>query len=591
MKIFKIIESEITEFLTGTVQISEGNNFSQWKLVKRILIYLNDPYTGNKIDSQGNYKYWFVKPDPWIDSEVKNIDFDTKDILLYTDPPSMADSTPLFLTNAKLRRWLRDTGQGARINDIIEDGSSWGNVLLKKVKGDWEQLSFDNTYIINQVAKTVDETPVIERHEMIQSDLRAKKGIWDSDAVEYVIKECGRKAYIKKKDQTEREKQTENPHYEIYERNGEVSLADLKEAQGKKAGKGDDEKYVLAKIVTAGLKLTTQDTKDKQKILYADTISKMSDVYKEYHRGRYQGRWFRVGITELLFDVLTRLNYLGNEIAQAMEPALKIILKTPDKLTKENVLTDMLNCDIIKGDISQVVMQIPGLQAAVEEWNRLINLADRLTNSYEIVRGETLPSGTPFRLGALQNLNANKLYDFLREKMGLALESVIGEWIVPELIKELKTQEVMELTGDKDFMDRYYKSIAKAWYVKNLIQIGPHSKAEADMLIDSKVKELQDRPISLIKYEKEMLVGFKPKTKVVISGENIRHSQEMESWGTFIKLESDIVRRSAMIEKAMMLALPGVDIAGLPKGTPEQLARKSTKVPAGAPATVPAPTT
>ena len=579
MKISKIIETEINDFLTGQVKISDGYYYSHWKLVKRILIYANGYYPDGKIDSQGDYKFWFDIINPRVDSEVKNIDFDTKDVLIFTDPPHIEDSTPLFLANAKLRKWLRDTGQGSQINDAIEDGALWGNVIWKKIKGGYDRLDLKNTYIINQTARTLDETPVIERHEMTQSDLREKSGVWKN--IDTVIKNCGKKMYSSKRDDVgDDEKKTQTPYYEIYERNGEISEQDLFEAQGSKK-KGREEIYILAKIVVAGLKLNTKDKKDKDKILYAKKISKMP--YKEYHRGRYTGRWMRKGICEILFDIQTRANEIGNQLAKGLEYALKVILSTPDKLIARNVMSDMLNGDIIKTEhgLKQVLMQVPGLVAATTEWNKLMTLADSLCNSYEIIQGANLPSGVPFRLGALMNLNANKLFNFIREKLGLALEAVIGEWIIPDLIKDLKGQEVLELTGNSDFMNRYHRVIAKAWYIKNLIRIGVHTKIEADILIESKIKELQERPRSLIKYERDLFIGFKPKTKVVITGENIRLAEELESYGNFIKLEADPVRRSALIEKAMMLR--GIDVASLPKSTPEQMSRGLKVAPETAP--------
>ena len=85
MKIFQIIEKEIDSFISGSVTISEGYKFSQYKLIKRLSLYSNQVYPKGKIDKQGNYKYWTDIIQPRIDSEVKNIDFDTSNVLLYSE--------------------------------------------------------------------------------------------------------------------------------------------------------------------------------------------------------------------------------------------------------------------------------------------------------------------------------------------------------------------------------------------------------------------------------------------------------------------------------------------------------------------------
>jgi hypothetical protein len=54
----------------------------------------------------------------------------------------------------------------------------------------------------------------------------------------------------------------------------------------------------------------------------------------------------------------------------------------------------------------------------------------------------------------------------------------------------------------------------------------------------------------------------------------------LQTYATFIQLESDPVRRSYLIEKAMQLK--GIDSGSLPRSTPEQL--QTSAVPTEAPA-------
>ena len=112
MAITKTIKNEIDQYINGFVQISEGYQFSQYKLIKRIVLYQNNIYPTGKIDSQGKYKYFFDIISPRIDSEVKNIDFDTKDISFYSD--STEDSRPIFISNLMLQDWLKENEFGKK---------------------------------------------------------------------------------------------------------------------------------------------------------------------------------------------------------------------------------------------------------------------------------------------------------------------------------------------------------------------------------------------------------------------------------------------------------------------------------------------
>ena len=100
--------------------------------------------------------------------------------------------------------------------------------------------------------------------------------------MEEVLKNCGNKMF----NATERalSKDTTTKYYEIYERNGEISEKDLLEAQGKGTS-GDENKFVNAKIIVAGLK---KGDKGEKYVLFAEEIKRKP--YTEAHRGRYEGR-------------------------------------------------------------------------------------------------------------------------------------------------------------------------------------------------------------------------------------------------------------------------------------------------------------
>ena len=559
MKIFTQIENEINDYLTGTIEISEGYRFSQYKLIKRLMLYANQIYPKGKLDKQGNYKFWTDIIQPRIDSEVKNIDFDTKDILLYSDAEK--DSGYMLLCNLSLKEWMRDNQQSVEFNEAIEEGSGWGNVVWEKTKGGYERWDAKNFYVINQQAKSLNETPIIKRAILTQSDLRAKDGIWNK--VDEVITNCGNRGFSQTPQGVLENKET--PYYEIYQRDGEISTEALQEAQGKKGGSPD--KYVLARIVVAGLK--RGDSAGKY-VLYADELpGQMSDHYKEYHRGRYNGRWWRTGIIELLLDIQTRANQISNQIAQGLEWTSKALFTGTDRLLANNILTDLNNGDYIKGEnVRQLEVRMQGLDQLIADWNRLMQIADRLCNSYEVVNGESAPANTPFKLQALNNQNANKLFDFIREKLELAVQEVFQDWVMPDLLKNLKAKDVLRLTGDADMMNRYYEMVVNAWYIKNLLALPPHTPEMAAAIKEKKLQELMSKSEQFMKAQKGWLDGVKPRVAVVISGENVSLEKDQASLATFIQLEMDPVRRTALIEKAMKRS--GIDVENLPKSPPVQ---------------------
>jgi len=557
--IIKKIEEEIDQYINDECELSEGVRFSQYKLLKRLSLFQSQVYPKGKVDSQGNYKYWFDIIVPRINAEIKNIDFDTKDISIYSET-SLKDRLAILLSNLFLKNWLYLRKKGEEINASVEGFSALGNIVWKKIKDGYEEVDLKNFYVLNQTAKTLEDSDVIERHILTQADLRAKKKVWEN--VDEVIKTCGNKFF--KSTEKATEFRTTTPFYEIYERNGEISQKDFYEAKGKKGG-GSEEKFVLAKVIVAGMKKAEGAGKY---VLFVEEIK--DKPYREAHRGKYEGRWLRKGLYETLFDCQTRANEIGNQIARGLEWASKTVFRTSDPTIVQNILTDIRSGDIIKTrDLAQVETRMQGLDQLVADWNRNIEHANELANSYEVVTGESLPSGTPFRLGAMMNQNANKLFDFLREKLAIALEELFTSWILPDIFKDLKKETVLDFTGNEEYLEDYYEILVNAWYVNNLLNFPPHSTDQARILKSIKLEELKKNKNASIKIEKGFWDKFKPRVKVVISGESVNLMSELETLYSFINLETDPVRRSYLIDLAM--AKKNIDVSGLPRMSPEQL--------------------
>lgn len=542
------ITKEIDAYLNQSIDIFEGYSFSPYRLLRRIGLYKNHIYPTGKFDSQGNYKYWFDVISPRVNAEVKNIDFDTKDILLYSDV--LADSVRVMMANIAMKDYLSESGEAEKLNEAVEQGSELGNVVWKKDKKSYRILELNNLMVLNGTAKTLEDSDVIESEVMLATDLRKKVDVWNN--VEKLIKNA--KADDKKT----------SPEFYIYERNGEVSEKEYIEGKdlltGQVSGGGREDKYLLAKVIVGGL-----EKGNPTEVLFCEEIDKKP--YKEYHRTAYAGRWLRMGLYEILMDIQTRANEIGNQIARGLEWSSKTLFRSSDKVIAQNILTDLQNGDIIKSiDLQQVQTRMQGFDQLIADWNRLMKLADELANSYEVVTGENSPSGTPFRLATQQNFNANKLFDFIREKLALSFQEVIEDWILPGLLANLKTKEILRITADSGMLNQYYQVLVDDWYIKNLLALPPHDEAMAQEIKSQKLQEISKNQEAIVELEKGMWKDFYPRVRVSITGENVNLGAEMESLSSFIALEGDPVRRTALIEMAMKKK--NIDVSSLPKSPP-----------------------
>ncbi len=529
--LFKRIESEINTYISGRVELSPGVFFSQYKTINRIYRFKNRDLSGSKINSDLSYNYYFDIISPRVDSEVKNLRFDTKHILVFSEDPRK-DFAAVFLANASLKSWMAENGEDEKLKEAVEEFSGNGNIGFKKVAGGYEIVDAQNTYITNQIAKTVDETDIIERHEMSPSQIK-RMTEWDQDIADVVIKDLGDKSFTSSKDTTPIS--TTGKKYEIFEFTGEVSEKEFNEVKGLEGG--DPNKYFLAKVIVAGL---SQEGKGEKYPLFVEKLKgKMSDYYKYAHRGRYEGRFWRVGVYELLFDHQIRANEIGNQLSRGLEWASKVIFRSRDSKVLQNIRADLDNGDvIITDDLTQVNVRLQGLDQLIADWNRLMNDADRLANSMEVTRGESLPSGTPFRMGILLDQNAGKIFSHIRQKLTLPYRSVFREWVIPELLKDMKAKEVFQFLNDQTIIEQLQEILVQSWYMNNLVAIGPHTQEVAEAIKQQKLEEIKKKDIT-IKNVKEIWANIRPRVFVTITGENYDLQDQLQDLVSFLNLEQD----------------------------------------------------
>lgn len=530
--LYKRIETEIENYLSKKVEISNGVNYSQYEIINRINKFTNHDQSGDKINPDLSYNYWFDIISPRVDSEVKNLRFDSKNILVFSQNPRK-DFAAIFVANASLKNWLSENGEDIKLKTVIERFTANGNVGFKRVKGGYNIIDDVNTYITNIKAETENDTDFIERYEMTASQIK-RMSAWDQTVADTVIKDLGNKTFTSAPETTPID--TSGKKYEIFEFTGEVNEKEYNLIAGISA-EGDENNFFLAKVVVAGLH---KNKKGSKYTLFAEKlVGNMSDYYIYAHRGRYTGRFWRVGMYELLFDHQIRANEIGNGLAAGLAWASKVVFKSEDNQILQNIRADIDNGDvIITKDLSQVDVRMRGTDQLIADWNRLMADADRLSNSYDVVRGEAMPSQTPFRMGLLMDQNSGKLFTMLRQKVTLPYKRVFKNWVLPELIKDMKATDVFRFTGETDILDQLYEIIVNSWYMDNLVKIGPHTEDVGKAIKQEKLDAIKKEDPTL-KNAKEIWEGIRSRTFVTITGENSNIEDLIQDLMALVPLESD----------------------------------------------------
>jgi len=173
--------------------------------------------------------------------------------------------------------------------------------------------------------------------------------------------------------------------------------------------------------------------------------------YKKVDLFVIEGRALGLGIIEMLFDLQVRRNEMGNQKADSMRVTSKTIFQTRDGNIDGNMLTDLLNGDIIVADqpITQIDTTERNLGAYAQEEANIKQDTRDLTYAQEIITGESLPSRTPFRLGVLQLQQASKIFEFIKENISMFLEEVFIEWIIPDFENDIDKDMIFEVHDSK----------------------------------------------------------------------------------------------------------------------------------------------
>jgi len=137
MKVLDNMTGEIHEYISGITHLDENIPYSEYKLKRRIQMFKNKFYPTGKITADGDYEHWFDIIHPAVNSEVKNIDFDSKHFMVFSKAP-IQDFAAVYVINLSIDEFMWNNGTAEELNQSVEDYSSDGNLLFRKTADGYE---------------------------------------------------------------------------------------------------------------------------------------------------------------------------------------------------------------------------------------------------------------------------------------------------------------------------------------------------------------------------------------------------------------------------------------------------------------------
>lgn len=447
--IFDFVAGARDDYTSETVEITEGYEFSQYQMLRTIELYDASKFeTGNK-DSLGREKPFYNIVTFRKNVATRATDLDTKDVKIESE--GAGNWRQSFLLTLFNRNWMKKSGFAQFLNRMGYTRAKYGGVLVMKTEHGGE-LKLHVVPWKDAITDQVDirSGPKIIRHSYTPARLReiAEQSGWENvdDAIAAAKK--SKEANIAKDGKANR---TLGENIEVFEVHGVLPKAFLKKPE--EADAKDDETYSRQLHIVV-LDESEADTPEQKGNVNGVTLfsgPEKEDPFKYLPWEEVDGRGLGVGPIEATVEAQVWTNYGIKQKKDILELAGKIIFQTADtNIAAKNILTDLDNGHILTHTKDQPLTQVnnvpaslPAFDTVVKEWDQQ---AERVTSTSAAMTGETMPSGTPFRLAALLNQESSSMFVYRRQEAGLFVQELYQDWILPYLVKQIKKLD--EMTGE-----------------------------------------------------------------------------------------------------------------------------------------------
>ena len=543
-------------FLTNEIEIVPGLKHNQYQIVKSVYYAIHCQFESGPLDENNETKYYYDLITDRNDQATKNINLNTKDV--YIKSETGGSILKSWMLRREFMGYAKTSGFGKKLNDLADDLPDFGTVVWKKIKNSEGRVDTAQVELINLMndpaVKSLKDGLVIERHLLCQYDLYGHKS-WDAAGIKKLVdsgRTVHRSGFIDENGTNNQQTMTyvdeTTPFYELYEVWGEIpkNLYDeyktgglhRKDMTPQKASEptaarvasahSNETVYVMA--IVGGV-----SDGNPESVLFCKEVDRSLFPYKEVHFRRRKGRWLGVGNYEQCFPLIEKGNEMTNRYFASLRIALMHLFQTRDKLHVKNALQDLLDGDITvsKSEITIIPTEIRGAQNYKDEMDRIERKADRLCNSFEVVTGENMPAGTPFKLGSQQLKSATKLFEYVQENMGMFIEEVFNEWMLPDFGESLTEEHILELMDDMEDIEIYYNAKRKLFQYdilkQYILENNKYPDAGELQLVGSLVKDQIKKGPKQITVEKKYYMDQKYSIKTVVTGENDAKRENLDT--------------------------------------------------------------
>ena len=436
MNIYEYTQGQIVSYPTREIELYNTRQFNQYELLNQIAAYTDSHYTSGQYDDLGRRKPFHNISNRILHKQRTAEDIDTKDIELSTKSPEHYAKS-LLMTVAN-RKWMKLTNFAHTLNEMTEVRGRDGGVLVKKVMKDG-QLYIE---VVDWLTTITDPTDIPSGSKISHLKYNpAELMMMKANGWENVEEAIEMNEASKTNDDIKMTGANPGTDYiTVYVVDGVLPKTMLDP---------EADKYEYSRQMHVVVLYTHEvdgEKKNEGITLYA--TEKKEGQYKYIPYEKMSGRSLGRGMVEQSFQAQMGINEAVINEKNTMELSSKVILQSPtgNGINANNILTDMHDGAVLDYNIApvQAVQMTPNSlsynRTIVDGWN---TQANNQTSVQDVNTGN-MPASATFRGMALQNQEANSIFELRREEMGIFLKEIYTDWIIPHLKKWIRKQEFIE---------------------------------------------------------------------------------------------------------------------------------------------------
>ncbi len=257
--------------------------------------------------------------------------------------------------------------------------------------------------------------------------------------------------------------------YTVFERYALIPRAKLIQFKNKDAEptKEDWEDYICCQQIlipnSDTFKATTKEP-GGHTVFIEEVVDEPGEFpLEEAHYRKIDGRWLGEGEVEKQLQNQISRNFTANMRRRSLLWAAKKIFQSTDDDVAKNFLIELKDGDVVKvkpnGTVSQVNTQSQHLgDYAADETNVKEN-SQQISFSFEAASGEAMPSGTPFRLGAILENAVSKYFKRKQDTLSNFLKRSFFDQLIPIFKQEMKEEHSLRYSVSDDQYEEALKGM------------------------------------------------------------------------------------------------------------------------------------